>query len=591
MNRRAVSRSPSSALAEAAALHQAGRLDAAEACYRQIKRRDPDYAEAQRLRGLIAHQQGRRDAAVKLIRRAAELQPTNPVHHHSLAGLLRVTGDSDGAIVAYRRAFALQPERLQNGLDLGDALAAAGHSEAALEVFVSLAEKRPERVDLHVRIATLVFERGDPAAARARLEIAQQHAPADADSQCELAAAWAGLGEHVRAAVVCEAVLADSPEHARALAALGSACQQQGQFERAARLFEQALDRDPTLGWVYTALMNDRGYRMTDERVAAMQRCIDNPRLSPATHSQVHFALGHYHDAQRAPHTAFAHFAAGNRLHARQNPFNAKVFDERIERILACCDRDFFAQRADLGLESEKPVFVVGMPRSGTSLVEQIIASHPRAHGAGELDDIGRMVREIAALSGGRRYPDGLRLLDGQTIADLAARYLGALDARAPQADRVTDKMPFNMLWLGLIALLFPNARVVYCRRDAMDNGLSCYFQLFSKGLRFAYDLEHLGRVYRQHERLMAHWAQHLPLSMLTVDYESLVADPETETRRLIAFTGLEWDARCLDFHRHDRAVRTASVWQVRQPVYRSSVERWRAYEPWLGPLRKHLER
>ena len=237
-------------------------------------------------------------------------------------------------------------------------------------------------------------------------------------------------------------------------------------------------------------------------------------------------------------------------------------------------------------------MFIVGMPRSGTSLVEQIIASHPRAFGAGELNDIGRMARELPVLvNTARPYPEALDRLTPDIVDTLAGRYLGALSARAPDAARVTDKMPFNMLWLGLIAKLFPNARVIHCRREAMDNCLSCYFQLFNQGLRFSYDLAHLGRVYRQHERLMAHWQACLPLSMLTVDYETLVADPENQTRRLIAFTGLEWDAGCLDFHRTERDVRTASVWQVRQPVYQSSVARWRAYEPWLGSLQAALGR
>ncbi|WP_353162214.1 sulfotransferase [Salinisphaera shabanensis] len=586
----------STTLAEAVALHRAGRLDAADACYRRIKRRDPDYAEALRLRALIAHRRRQPDAAIKLLRRATEHQPANPVHHHSLAELLRVSGDTRAAIAAYRRAFALQPERAANGLDLGDALAGAGFSDDALTVYADVVERHPAHIDAYLRSAALIYERGDPAGAAAQLSRAQAHVSDDADTQCALAAAWGGIEAHDRAAALYETVVAQAPDHARALAGLGSACQSRGQFAAAARHFEHALDRDPGLGWVYAALMNNRRYAMSADRIAAMQRQAADAAVGDTVRSHMHFALGHHYDANKAPDPAFAHFEAGNRLHAQRHRFAPQVFDDRIERIITQCDSRFFAERAGdaSGWEqqSAQPIFIVGMPRSGTSLVEQIVASHPQAHGAGELNDIRRMVRELPAITGSDRpYPECMDRLTPAQADTLAGRYLGALAARAPEAARVTDKMPFNMLWLGLIARLFPNARVVYCRREAMDNCLSCYFQLFNQGMRFAYDQGHVGQVYRQHERLMAHWAAHLPLPMLTVDYEALVADPEAQSRRLIGFTGLDWDDRCLDFHRQARDVRTASVWQVRQPVYRSSVERWRAYAPWLGPLEAALGR
>ncbi|MES1946165.1 hypothetical protein C84B14_02426 [Salinisphaera sp. C84B14] len=596
MTRRAASRThagpraQASALAEGVALHRAGRLAEAEGCYRRIKRRDPDYAEALRMRALVAHQQREPDSAVKLLRRAVEHQPSNPVYHHSLGGLLRALGDSTGAIAAFRRAWALQPDRAENGLDLGDALAQAGDSEAALAVYAEVCRARPALLAPYLRSANLMFERGDPEGAAARLREAESRAAADGTTQGELAAAWAAIGAYEQAAKLYTERLAQAPDDAQARAGLGSACQSLGQFEAATAHFEQALDLDAGLGWVYAALMSNRRYVFSDARLATMQRLVADPDLDARARSQLHFALGQHFDAGKAAAQAFAHFEAGNRLHARREPFDRSVFDARIERILSRCSRDFFQAHDGMGHDSERPLLIVGMPRSGTSLVEQIVASHPQAHGAGELNDIRRMVRELPVITGSdKRYPECLDRLTPQAATMLAQRYLGGLEARAPAAVRVTDKMPFNMLWLGLIALILPNARVIYCRRDAMDNALSCYFQLFSRGLRFAYDLGHVGHVYRQHERLMAHWCEHLPLSMLTVDYEDLVREPESQSRRLIEFTGLDWDERCLDFHRHARGVRTASVWQVRQPVYQSSLARWKTYEPWLAPLRESL--
>lgn len=596
MTRRASSRTPAgqkapaAALAEGVALHRAGRLAEAERCYQRIKRRDPDYAEALRMRALLAHQQREPAAAVKLLRRAVEHQPSNPIYHHSLAGLLRALGDRTGAIAAFRRAWALQPERAENGLDLADALAQAGDSEAALAVYEEVSRARPTLLAPYLSSAKLMFERGDPEGAAARLREAESRAASNGAVQDELAAAWAAIGAYEHAAELYGARLAKAPDDAQARAGLGSACQSLGQFDTATAHFEQALDIDPGLGWVYAALMSNRRYAFSDARLATMQRLVADQSLDARVRSQLHFALGQYFDVREAPEQAFTHFEAGNRLHARREPFDRDVFDQRIERIMACCTSDFFEVRQGMGHASERPLLIVGMPRSGTSLVEQIVASHPRAHGAGELSDIGRMVRELPVVTGSdERYPDCLDRLTPDVATMLGQRYLGGLEARAPDARRVTDKMPFNMLWLGLIALILPNARVIYCRRDAMDNALSCYFQLFSRGLRFAYDLGHVGHVYRQHERLMAHWREHLPLPMLTVNYEDLVRDPESQSRRLIEFTGLDWDDRCLDFHRHGRGVRTASVWQVRQPVYQSSLARWKAYQPWLAPLRESL--
>ena len=590
--RRAPATPDNDPLAEGMALHRAGRLEAAERCYRRLRRRDAGYGEALRLRAVLAHQQRRPEDAIALLRRAAEQQPRNPVVHHTLAEILRAVGRDAEAVPAYRRARALDPQRHATGIDLADTLAAVGESDEALAVYRAVAEAAPGHDDAHERIAMLCHERGEPDAAHAELERWRAAAGGAAATRRRLGAAYAAIGAYAEAAAIHRAQIAAAPEDAAACAALGGVLQSQGEFEESRRWLERALDIEPGLGWVYAALVADRGYRLPAEREAALAAGVEAEDTEPTARMHMRLALGQLHDRRREHAQAFDHFRAGNRLHAAAAPFDPATFSDRVDRIIATCTPTFFAERAHLGDPSERPVFIVGMPRSGTSLVEQIIASHPQAHGAGELDDIRRMVRELPARLGTRRrYPECLADIDAAGAGALAERYLGALDARAPAAARVTDKMPFNMLWLGLIALLFPNARVIYCRRDALDNCLSCYFQIFSRGLRFAYDLTHLGHVYREHERLMAHWRQALPLTLHTVDYETLVAEGEAGIRRLIDCAGLPWDDRCLDFHRSEREVRTASVWQVRQPVYGSSVARWRAYAPWLGTLREALAR
>lgn len=581
----------SAAYAEGMGHHAAGRFAEAEACYRAVKRRDPVFADAQRLRGLLAYQRGELDTAIALLQRAVKLRPSDAVFQHTLAETLRAAGRRVAALAPYRRAAELDPERLENHLDWATALADAGYSGRALAAYATLAQRDPAPAIVRQRIAVLHYERGELSVAHDLLHAWEAEGPADLEAWLLLAEAWESVGEPAHAAALYRAMRDEShADDARPHSRLGSVLQTQGDFAAAQASLERALEIDPEQGWIHAALVSNRDYRPSVERRKAIQRQIDAPQISDDNRAHLHFALGQWHDRQAEPAEAFSHFERGNRIHAAQEPFNAAEFDDRLDRIIRYFDADRFERQAGGGLASDKPLFVVGMPRSGTSLVEQILASHPSVYGAGEMEDLRRMSVELpAAAPRWREFPECLGGVDDAQVSEFARRYLASLDARAPDAQRVVDKMPFNLLWLGWVARMFPNARVVFCRRAPMDNCLSCYFQLFSSGLRFAYDLAHLGRVHRQHERLMAHWADCLPLQMLTVDYESMVSDPEPEIRRLIDFAGLPWDRRCLDFHRTERSVRTASVWQVRQPLYRSSVARWRAYEPWLGELRDSL--
>jgi hypothetical protein len=259
-----------------------------------------------------------------------------------------------------------------------------------------------------------------------------------------------------------------------------------------------------------------------------------------------------------------------------------------VDRLLAAFSREAMAGLPRAGRNDVRPVFIVGMPRSGTSLVEQILASHRDIHGAGELSDLGLLALSTAA--GTLEYPESVATLSAMDMDRLSAAYGSRLDEIAPRASRVTDKMWQNFEFLGFASLLFPEARVIHCTRDPMDTGLSCFFHHFyGAGVAFAYDLAHIGAYYRQYLRIMDHWRQVLPLPVLEVSYERLVADTETQTRKIVDFTGLPWDPACLRFFETERVVGTASHEQVRRPVYRTSVGRHRRYLEWLGPLAQAL--
>jgi hypothetical protein len=264
----------------------------------------------------------------------------------------------------------------------------------------------------------------------------------------------------------------------------------------------------------------------------------------------------------------------------------------KIGALIDTCTRTLLERGGELGVSSELPVFIVGMPRSGTSLVEQILASHPSVMGAGELRDIGRCAERLKTrLNSTEDYPACLVELDQETASELAEQYLERLKSICTDEIRVTDKMPGNFLRLGLVAMLLPGARVIHCRRHPLDVCLSCYFQDFIRrsGLSYAFDLQNLGEYHTQYAKLMEHWRHVLPLRLLEVDYEQLVDEPEKMSRHLVEFCGLPWDPACLEYHKTQRNVWTASSWQVRQPIYTQSVGRWKHYETYLQPLKNAL--
>jgi tetratricopeptide (TPR) repeat protein len=369
---------------------------------------------------------------------------------------------------------------------------------------------------------------------------------------------------------------------------------QEGRRQKAVDQFREALRHDPTCSQALAAVAFHGLYSLTEVEVNRIRTLLADPQLAPDDRARLHFGLAHICDRAKAYDEAFAHFRQANALRRRASQEAGKAFDAekhraRVDRIIATCDAAYFRRVGGLGRDTERPVFIVGMPRSGTTLVEQILSSHPDVFGAGELKDISRLSKRVPSRPGAAdRYPDSLARLDEAAASTLADQYLQHIDKLAGTATRVIDKMPNNYLHLGLIAALFPRARVIHCRRDPMDVCFSCYVQDFQD---WTSDQGDLARYYWEYERLMKHWRLVLPLPVLEVVYEELVEDSEAIIRELVSFCGLDWDHRCLAHHENPRAVRTPSLLQVRQPVYKSSVGRWRHYAAHLQPLLEALGR
>jgi len=358
--------------------------------------------------------------------------------------------------------------------------------------------------------------------------------------------------------------------------------------------FQETLRRDPTNAMAIAGMsqLPQAGlYSFSDEEIRNLQELAERKDLPLDDQSRLHFALAGIFDKTGSPAKAFQHCCFGNQFRKEFERSRGIIYDPAahrhfVARIIDTFTPAYFNRVKSFGLDSELPIFIVGMLRSGTTLVEQILASHPRVHGAGELQDLNRLIKTLPRRPGTTEgYPESMAGVDGETARALAEAYLQRLRQLGGESARVVDKLPFNFLYLGVIATLFPRARIIHCRRDPVDTCLSCFFQDFGDPLPFTWDLRHLGHYYREYERLMAHWGKVLPVPLFEVFYEDITANQESTTRRLLAFCGLDWDERCLHFNDTQRVVRTASILQVRQPIYRTSVGRWKRYEAQLQPL------
>lgn len=369
---------------------------------------------------------------------------------------------------------------------------------------------------------------------------------------------------------------------------LGTAHRASGDFDAAIRCFEQALDLAPGDARALFSLSQVQ----PTARPALLDRVLEGLEAHPVSREAqtfLHFAAGRLLEDLEAPARAFYHYQLGNA--ADERSFDPAAHRRFIRDLTACFDAPFLAAQSPSGEPSPRPIFIVGMPRSGTTLVEQILASHPKVEAAGELPDIGAIASALGQHAGGNRYPHSARGVPPRAFPGFARAYLKRLAELHPgSAPRVVDKNPTNFLHLGLIRLMFPRAALIHCRRDPVETCTSCYFQMFAHGHAYAFDLGHLGFYYRHYQELMKHWERVLPDPPHEVIHESLVADPEPAIRRLLDHCGLPWHPGCLEPHTTRRDVMTASAHQVRRPIDPARAGRYRAYRRWLGPLENALE-
>ncbi len=564
------------------------RADDAIAAYSKAIALKPDFAEAHNNLGNVLGTEGLLDEALAAYRRAVACNPNLAPAHNGIGNMLRCIGRNDEAISAYRTAIRLKPDFALAHFNLGQAYRVAEQLEEALAACQEAAKLDRNSAEAYASIAVILLglNRFDEAMnAHAQLAALKPNAAITHDVLGKILVERrdaAAAAEHFRRAIAID------PKFDTAWHGLGMSLQSLGRFDEAAKCFRRILEICPRAGAgiIYRHLFETGTMTIGAADIEQVKEFLREPNIPAVSRFAAGFALGKALDDVGQFDEAFACYEQANSLAKQLRTSIGETYDpvavhKLNDQVVNVFNAAYFEERRGWGDASELPVFVVGMPRSGTTLLQQILASHPQVYGAGELSDIADITRSL----GGTDVKSAAIGWPREQIDAAAQRHVQKLRSMDENALRVVDKMPSNVHRLSLIALLFPSARVIFCNRDARDTCLSCYFQWFATGNTFAFDLAHCGHEQLATDRLMRHWRQVLPMKMLDVQYEDLVADLEGQSRRLIEFLDLPWDPACLDFHRTQTTIVTASSWQARQPIYQKSVGRWRNYEKHLGPL------
>ncbi|MGZ6013762.1 MAG: sulfotransferase [Caulobacteraceae bacterium] len=601
-----------------------GHIDAAMRTLDQLERLHPRFSRLHQERGMCFV--GRRDAprAIETLLVAVNINPALPASWTMLEGLYRMTGDQQNAataaahvetlkalapeVVAATSHFSdgdiglaeqiIRPYLLQHGDDpeamrllarIGIELQVLNDAETLLEaVLARLPGYHAARYDY---VQTLI-KRQKHIEARAEVQKLLAIDPANGDYLTLAANAEVGLGQSERALEIYAEMLRLQPSSWDVPLWMGHAQKTIGQVPEAIASYRAAAAARPNFGDAYWSLANLKTYRFTDEEIARMRAEEDAPTTAPVDRFHLCFALGKALEDRGEHEESWTFYNRGNALKRSESRYVPEITEGNTEAQKRVCTRSFFAERAGWGDPRPDPIFVVGLPRAGSTLIEQILASHSQVVGTLELSDVQRAVLDIQG-QGPRderpRYPDALTQLSAKAFRAMGGRYLA--DTRAYRTDRpfFIDKMPNNFRHVGLIHLMLPNAKIIDARRDPMSCCFSNLKQLYAQGQEFTYSVEDIARYYRTYVALMRHWDEALPGRVLRVQHEDVIDDLEGSVRRILDYCGLPFEEACIRFHENTRAVRTPSSEQVRRPIFRDGLDQWRSYEPWLEPLKAAL--
>lgn len=577
-------------LETAIARHKQGDVQAALVVYERLCRLESNNPRILRYLGLAKFQLGQRAAGLACLKRATAAAPEDAPTWSDLGRMHAIIGDTQQAVASFRQAVTADPRYSDGWHNLGTALHQARDMHGALVAYQRALALNPKRADTYLNLGNLLVDDNQTENAIESFKRATLLDAKLAQARASLGGELSGRGDVSEAEFFYRQAIALDPNHAQAWFGLGRTLEDLGHAAQAAHCYREVLRLRPQQPWALGQLLGLQGSNADDALMHDAQLALEAKQTPNAARALIGYGRGKVYDRRGEYDAAFAAFERANRARrAQAGAFDAAEFEQRIDRLIDTFNAEFFEARRRFGLSTDFPVFIVGMPRSGTTLTEQILASHPRMFGVGELPHLAELATHLPErFQLNSPWPLCAPQLSAMNIHEVAHAYLEKLRAKAPgSALRASDKSPLNFFHLGLVALLFPSARVIHCRRNPIDTCLSIYFENFRSNQTYATDLHDLAIYYRGYERLMEHWRDMLPLKMHEVHYEDSVADVERQARELVAFMNLPWDERCLEFYQSRRAVQTPSRWQVRRPIYCSSVNRWRYYERHVDALQQ----
>jgi tetratricopeptide (TPR) repeat protein len=603
---------------------RSGDAAASHAVLEPLAQSQPKWAAAQYELGLTCGAQRNGEGAVAALRRAVTLKPEMPDAWRALGDHLTAIGDASGADDAYAHhiKYSTHDPRLmeaaaalcENRIAIAESLlrthlkqhptdvpalrmlaevAARLHRYPDAEVLLERAlELAPSFMPARHNYAVILHRQRKPGPAWTQIQKLTEADPLNPSYRTLKAAIASSIGDYDTALDVYAGVLADYPNNARVWMSYGHALKTTKRQSECVQTYRKSIELAPHLGEAYWSLANLKTFRFTPADIEAMQTQLAKGKLTDDDRLQFHFALGKAFEDAGQFAESFEHYAEGNRLRRAGIGYDADWNTEQMRRAKALFTPEFFTARAGQGAGAPDPIFIVGLPRSGSTLLEQILSSHPRVEGTMELADIVNIVRELggAYSRSASTYPQPVAALDADALRALGERYLAQTRIyRRTDAPFFIDKLPNNFAHTGLIHLILPRAKIIDARRHPLGCCFSGFKQHFARGQHFTYSLDEIGRYYRDYVELMAHYDAVLPGRVHRVTYERMIEDTEAEVRRLLDYCGLPFDERCLRFYENERAVRTASSEQVRRPIYREGIDHWQNYEPWLGPLKSAL--
>jgi len=582
-----IPRQPDALLLLAQACQRAGDPDGALAAAHRLVAQAPNHAPAWRMIADLQRAAGDDAAAQAATARELAAAATDP--RLIEAGHALVTNDIPTAEALLRQTLRERPTDIAAIRMLAEVAGRIGRYRDAETLLRRALELAPEFDAARHNLALILFRQARPADAAVEVDRLLDKNPADRAALNLQAAILAQLGEHDRSIALYEKLLAEHDGHPWLWLSHGHGLKTVGRTPEAIAAYRRAVALRPETGEAWWSLANLKTFRFDDADIAAMQAALGSPTLRPEDRAQLDFALGKAHEDRGEDGPAFDHYLAGNMLRRRMVPYQADDTREQVDRAIAFFTPEFFAERADWGCDARDPIFILGMPRSGSTLLEQILASHSAVEGTSELPDIGAIAKRLSGHA--RRgqpslYPEKLAELSRDEVRALGEEYLKRTRVqRHSDRPRFIDKMPNNWAHVGLIRLILPRATIIDTRRHPIGNCWSVFKQNFARGQAYGYDLADLGRYHADYVRLMGHFDRVMPGAVHRVFYEDMVEDAPSQIARLLDFAGLPFEPACLEFHRTERAIRTPSSEQVRQPIFRDAVDQWQRFVDRLRPL------